>query len=145
MSEINKNASFVAADIVPHIFYQVYGKNQKWMHDDEVVYYSFDAGTYTEEEEEKEVGCSTIAISPAALHTEKNKNIVGSNAVSVTITAGAKLKELYPLAIVVIDGKNYDLAVLDNAIVFNMDQNHRISINWIAGELIETFRVCPNR
>ena len=144
MNEINKNASFVATDIVPHIFYQVYGKNQKWMHDTEVVYYSFDAGTYKESEEEKEIGCSTITISPAIIDREKNK-YVASGAVSVTVTVGEKLKEFYPLAIVTIDGKNYDLAVLNNAIAFNMDVNHRISINWIAGELVETFRICPNR
>lgn len=148
MSEINAKVGWKDSDIVPHVFYQIFGKAQKWMHDDEVVYYSFDAGTYIDDQDqEHEVGTSSISISPAAKESEKNKFNTGArnSAVSVTITAGAKLVDLYPLAIVTIDGVNYDIAKLSSAIVFNMDQDHKISINWVPGELIETFRICPNR
>ena len=146
MSKINKNAAFFDAEIIPHVFYQIYGMKQEWMKDDEVIYYSFDAGTYKDEEsgEIKKVGTSTISVSPAPIDTKKNKYIV-SKPVEVTITVGTKLKELYPYAIVKIDGKEFGLGVLDNTITFNMDNSHRISIEWCPYGLTETFRICPNR
>jgi len=61
--------------------------------------------------------------------------------VTVNLTPSSELKEEYPFAIVKIDGKEFDLAKLENPIEFNMMNNHRISIEWVPGLLVETFRV----
>lgn len=66
------------------------------------------------------------------------------NTLKVIITASSDLKALYPLSHVFIDGKEFDINVLDNPINFVMDGNHRIVIDWTA-ELKEVFRVVVNK
>jgi hypothetical protein len=65
--------------------------------------------------------------------------------VRLEITPSASLKEEYPYAIVVIDGKEYDLGILDNPIRFVMSKDHRVVLDWKHGEVYESFRIVVNR
>ena len=58
---------------------------------------------------------------------------------SITITPDSELKDEYPEGLVVIDGKWFDLKVLDNPITLSAAQPHRIQIVWAPAELVETF------
>lgn len=57
----------------------------------------------------------------------------------VTFTLDETLKEQYPSALVIIDGKWYDLAKLESPVELNVAANHRISIVWSPEILVETF------
>lgn len=65
--------------------------------------------------------------------------------VRLEITPSASLKEEYPFAIVVIDGKEYDLGILDNPIRFVMSKDHRVVLDWSHGQVYESFRIVVNR
>lgn len=71
--------------------------------------------------------------------------LVSSDTITVTITPSNDLKTLYSQALVSIDGKEYTLGVLANPITFHMNRDHRISINWVWNELVETFRIIARR
>lgn len=71
--------------------------------------------------------------------------LVSSDVVEVTITPSADLKKLHPGALVSIDGKEYTLGVLNSPITLYMNRDHRISINWIHNELVETFLIIAKR
>ena len=60
---------------------------------------------------------------------------------SITIVPDATLKAEYPEGLVVIDGKWYDLAALNNPITLSASAPHRIQIVWSVNELVETFVV----
>lgn len=65
--------------------------------------------------------------------------------VRLEITPSASLKDEYPFAIVVIDGKEYDLGILDNPIRFVMSKDHRVVLDWCHGQVYESFRIVVNR
>ena len=65
--------------------------------------------------------------------------------VRLEITPSASLKEEYPFAIVNIDGKEYDLGILDNPIRFVMSKDHRVVLDWRHGQVYESFRIVVNR
>jgi hypothetical protein len=71
--------------------------------------------------------------------------LVSSDTITATITPSNDLKTLHPLALVSIDGKEYTLGVLANPITLHMNRDHRISINWIWNELVETFLIIARR
>lgn len=124
--------------IVPSLFYQVYRINGVWTGDDESLWYSFEPG--------EGIDPSEIVIvdkeDPEKTYTKIEANKYGKTedmeVILVTITPSPQLLELYPEAIVDIDGKFYDISYLNTPIEFYMDKNHRVSIEWAPG-LIETF------
>jgi hypothetical protein len=87
---------------------------------------------------------STITIKKGSDNDYKGE-LVSSDVVEVTITPSADLKTLHPGALVSIDGKEYTLGVLTNPITLYMNRDHRISINWIHNELVETFLIIARR
>ena len=87
---------------------------------------------------------STIKIKKGSDNDYKGE-LVSSDVVEVTITPSADLKKLHPGALVSIDGKEYTLGVLANPITLYMNRDHRISINWIHNELVETFLIIAKR
>lgn len=94
---------------------------------------------YTEETEE------TYADSPITTPYEFNK--YGKEdycaKVLVTLTPNATLKTSYPGAIITINGEEHDINY--NSFRLYMDKDYRISIHWIWGELVETFRIIRNQ
>lgn len=125
-------------DIVPSRLYQAFRVEGPWLGDDESTWYTFDPGLFSGKEGEK----STIVIDPAYENYEANKYGQAKHleVVKVTVTVSKALKATNPNAIVVIDGKNYDLNKLNQALELYMDRDHRISIHW-SEKLVETFRV----
>lgn len=71
--------------------------------------------------------------------------LVSSDTITATITPSNDLKTLHSQALVSIDGKEYTLGVLANPITLHMNRDHRISINWIHNELVETFLIVAKR
>lgn len=85
--------------------------------------------------------------------------------VEVTITPNSTLANNYPGAIVTVNGKEHDLNYLASItsstsgnppvttytvgapkpIILVMDKDYRISINWVWGQVVETFRIICNR
>jgi hypothetical protein len=126
-------------DIVPSPIYQVYRIKGIWSGDDASLWYSFEPGDGIEPSEISIID----AEDPEKTYTkiEANKYGYAEGVVKVQITVSEQLKEAYPAAIVNIDGKEYDLAKLNEPIDFYMNKNHRISIFWNVSELVETFRV----
>lgn len=137
MSEITKiyeDATWgnTGKDIVPSRFYQAFRVEGPYLGgDDEGLWYEFDS-------EDK----STISLEPTYPNYEFNKygKTKLEEEVTVTVTANSTLKGKYPLAIVRIDNKEYDLKVLDNPVKLFMNKDHKISIFW-SSELVESFRV----
>lgn len=136
------NWGLVGKDIVTSRFYQAFRVDGLYQGgDDEGTWYEFDS-------EEK----STISLDPTYPNYEFNKygkveekfneesGINLPQTISVTITANASLKSEHKNAIVKIDNKEYDLAILDNPVKLFMNKDHRISIFWTP-ELVERFRV----
>lgn len=105
---------------IPGKFYQVYYGGRVLI-DDESIYDSFRVNS------EK---VSSIAIKP----------VEGSENIEATVTVNEDLASENPLAHVIIDGKEFDLAVLDKPVVFVMNKNHKISIAW-SESLVESFRI----
>jgi hypothetical protein len=87
---------------------------------------------------------STITIKKGSDNDYKGE-LVSSDVVEVTITPSADLKKLHSGALVSIDGKEYTLGVLNSPITLYMNRDHRISINWIHNELVETFLIIAKR
>ena len=140
-------------------FYQAYVVNGPFQGDDESLYYSFlyPNPDYSEEGEGSEKYIySAATIEPAGGVIDENEIFVNSKTtvdgmsvwadVNVTITAPDALKNAFPYARVEVDGKDYDLSVLDSAIKFDMGElrSHYIKIRW-SKEYVETFRVVANR
>lgn len=121
----------IGKDIVPSRFYQAFMIEGRFQEDDESLYYDFDS---------KDV--SEISLSPEYENYEANKWGVTKlmEELEITITPNATLKSTYPDALVRIDGKEYDLAILDSPVKLLMSKDHRISIVW-APNLVETFRI----
>ena len=121
----------IGKDIVPSRFYQAFMIMGRFQEDDESLYYEFN-------EENK----SEISLSPEYENYEANKWGLtrDQEEIEVTITPNATLKSTYPDALVRIDGKEYDLAILDSAVKLVMNKDHRISIVWAPG-VVETFRI----
>lgn len=122
----------IGKDIIPSRFYQVYKIEGPWLGDDESTWYEFDS-------EEK----SEAVLEPAYPNYDVNKYgpTNSMEVVKVTITPNETLKAEYPKAQVKIDGKFYDLGILDNPVELYMDKDHKISIVWSPAELVESFRV----
>lgn len=118
--------------IVPSRQYQVYRVPGPWLADDESAWYEFDS-------EEK----SEVTIDPEYSNYASNKygKTEYMEVVNVTVTPNETLKTQYPNAQVKIDGKFYDLGILDNPVEFVMSKDHKISIIWSPAELVESFRV----
>ena len=121
---------------IPGKFYQVY-YGGKVMFDDEALYDAFRANS---------TKVSSISIEPAYPNYKYNKYGVASKneEITVTIVANEELKAANPLALVVVDGKTYDLAYLDSAISFVMNKDHKISIHWDEN-LVESFRIVAKK
>ena len=111
-------------DLVVSILCQVYGM-KRFVESDEKVYYRFDP----RDAEDKKIEASTIEV-------EVNEE---TKMIEATVEASEELKELYPGALVSIDGKEYDLKKLDEKVELIPGKSHRISILWVVGELVETF------
>ena len=126
-------------DIIPSPIYQVYRIKGVWTGDDESLWYSFDPGEGIEPSEIVIVDAEDPEKTYSKI--EANKYGYAEGVVKVQITVSEQLAETYPAAIVNIDGKEYDLAKLNEPIDFYMNKNHRISIFWNVSELVETFRV----
>ena len=89
----------------------------------------------------------------------KYGKVNNNTSVIVKITPAADLVKLYPNAIVTINGKEHDLGYLatidasdpenitstPKSIELVMDKDYRISINWVWGSIVETFRIICNR
>lgn len=248
-AEINANASFFDAEIIPNVYYQVYGFDKVFCHDDEGVNYlfnnenkttisiqvvtevektyykvgalEFDTETnpdsapengilvdslstvpdnakvgeiYYTDEVNEEVHTYTAAVVKASLTSTTNEADLVANKGEIYSTSSApkgsvendvfyynvetllpaqetavdpyeynkygkikpntkiyvsltlsSLKNTYTGATITIDGKDYDLGIADNPIVFNMNKDHRIQINWVYGNIVETFRIVCNR
>ena len=121
----------IGKDIVPSRFYQAFQIEGRFQADDESLYYEFD-----------KTNKSSIELSPEYENYEANKWGVTElmEEIEITITPNATLKSTYPDALVKIDGKEYDLAILDEAVSLVMNKDHRISIMWGPG-VVETFRI----
>lgn len=92
--------------------------------------------------------CTNIVVTPnskTTLTLDPSTELKSSDTVVATFTVSGDLEALYPNAIVSIDGKEYTLGVLDSPITFYMNRDHRVSINWICNELVETFRIIARR
>ena len=92
--------------------------------------------------------CTTVTVTPnsrTTLTLDPATELKSSDTVEATFTVSEDLAALYPKAIVSIDGKEYTLGVLDSPITFYMNRDHRISINWIWNELVETFLIIARR
>jgi hypothetical protein len=92
--------------------------------------------------------CTNITVTPnsrTTLTLDPATELKSSDTVVATFTVSGDLETLYPNAIVSIDGKEYTLGVLDSPITFYMNRDHRVSINWVCNELVETFRIIARR
>ncbi len=92
--------------------------------------------------------CTNVTVTPNSrtiLTLDPATELKSSDTVVATFTVSEDLEALYPNAIVSIDGKEYTLGVLDSPITFYMNRDHRVSINWICNELVETFRIIARR
>lgn len=121
----------IGKDIVPSRFYQVYKIEGTWLGDDEGTWYDFNREH------------STISVSPEYLIYETNKIGLTKDMelINITITPNENLVSEFPNAQVRIDYKYYDLGILNNPIELYMDKDHKISIIWSPGELVESFRI----
>lgn len=117
---------------IPGKFNKVYyGGNI--LSDDEGLYNSFHANSEV---------ASSISIEPGYPNYQYNKygKIAKGSSVKVTITPNETLAGKFPLALVKIDDKTFDLARLNTAVDFVMNEDHKISIFW-SEDLVETFRI----
>lgn len=121
----------IGKDIVPSRFYQAFQIEGRFQWDDESLYYAFD-----------NTNASEITLDPEYENYAANKwgTTKLMEEIEITITPNATLKSSYPDALVKIDGKEYDLAILDSAVSLVMNKDHRISIMWGPG-VVETFRI----
>ena len=92
--------------------------------------------------------CTKVTVTPnsrTTLTLNPATELKSSDTVVATFTLSEDLAALYPKALVSIDGKEYTLGVLDSPITFYMNRDHRVSINWVCNELVETFRIIARR
>lgn len=240
--EINQHASFFDAEIIPNVYYQVYGFDKVYCHDDEGANYGFDnenhstikiqvakteatyykvsalsfgtapedaeGGTevddfesvpgnakvgdlfYTVSDEQRTYKIITAALETTTDQTEINNakgqitdttaapagavagdvylyiektwepaepsaaepyeynkyGVITSNSeVKVELTLAQALISEYPTVTVNVDGKDYDKGTGTKTYIFTMSKDHRININWVYGEIVETFRITCNR
>lgn len=240
--EINQHASFFDAEIIPNVYYQVYGFDKVYCHDDEGANYDFnnenhstikiqvakitpkyykvgalsftnapagaEGGTkvsnftsvpenakvgdlfYTVSNEEKTYKIITATLTLTDVQTEINNakgqitdttaapagavkdnvylylektwepaepsaaepyeynkyGVITSNSeVKVELTLAQALISAYPTVTVNVDGKDYDKGNGTKTYIFTMAKDHRININWVYGEIVETFRITCNR
>ena len=127
-------------DLIPAPVYQVYRISGIWTGDDESLWYSFEPGDGLSASEIKIVDLEDDEKEYTVIEVNKYGLVEDKEVVKVTVTASKGLKNLYPNAIVNVDGKLHDLAFLSTPAQFYMDKNHRISIEWAEG-LRETFRI----
>lgn len=122
----------IGKDIIPSRFYQVYKIEGPWLGDDESTWYEFDSENKSE-----------ATLEPVYPNYDGNKYgpTNSMEVVKVTVIPNETLKAEYPGAQVKIDGKFYDLGILDNPIELYMDKDHKISIVWATAELVESFRI----
>lgn len=121
---------------IPGKFYQVYYGGRVLL-DDEGIYDSFRANS-------EKVSTITVKAADSTEYPNYSWNKYGNatymETVEVTITANTDLAKENPLAHVIIDGKEFDLAVLNKPVNFVMNKDHKVSIVW--GEtLVESFRI----
>lgn len=160
-----RSAWVVGEDIVPSVYYQAYAANSAWNSDDESTY-----RVWIEEEpsevDEALVGAASeidLIVNPVEaepgeesaepevrdlLNVTANKwgYAAPGEVAYIQIYPSEDLEEAYPDVIVSIDGKEYaGLAILDNPVLFHMDKDHRIIIDWAHGEVYESFRIVVNR
>lgn len=127
----------VGKNTVSSRYYQVYRVVGPWCADDEMIYYSCPI------DEDK---LTTVEIKDADENTynEKYKNIYGAgNAIAyLTFTPNEEMVTKYGKgAIVAIDGKEWDINVLNSEIKLTMTSCcHRITIKWSA-DIMEAFRI----
>ena len=107
---------------------------------DEIVY-----TITTEEEQEVTTFYKCTAISNDYTTLTGSAVIKPEDVIEVTVTPNSTLKTSHPYALVTVDGDEYTLGYLTNPIILNMNRDHRISINWKPGELVETFRIIATR
>lgn len=147
-SEINANYAW-QTKLVPSVFYQVFGLDNTWFWDDEGLNYVFDPGTKTVEEDNVEVTVpntkSTITVTPEVTNYEFNKYGLLDPDINVNVVLGlsADLLAIYPYPIIKIDGKEYDKG--HTSFSLTMCNDHRISIEWIHNQVVETFRLVARR
>lgn len=158
----------VGEDIVPSVYYQAFSAHSAWNADDESVYKAWIIDGDPSEVEGFAGPAAEIDLianpvttepgddedEPAETNVRELLNI-GANkwgvaapneAVAVEITPNEDLEENYPDVNVIIDGKEYaGLGILSKPVVFNMDKDHRIVIDWAHGEVYESFRIVANR
>jgi len=127
-------------DIVPTAIYQVYRINGGWIEDDESLYYTFEPGEDFEPSEISIVDLEDSSKTYSKIEANKYGTPEYLDVVKVKITVSSSLETAYPGALVVVDGKTYDLPYLENDINFVMSKNHRITIEW-APNLNESFRI----
>ena len=61
--------------------------------------------------------------------------------INITFTPNEELINEYPNALVVVDGKWFDINILKSPISLNAAAKHRISIVWSQKTLVETFLI----
>ncbi len=127
-------------DIVPSAIYQVYRINGGWIEDDESLYYTFELGEDLEPSEISIVDFEDSSKTYSKIEANKYGTPEYMDVVKVRITASSSLAEVYPDALVVVDGKTYDLAYLEKDLKFVMSKDHRVTIEW-APDLKESFRI----
>ena len=75
----------------------------------------------------------------------KYEKVTPGKEILVTLDLDSELKANYPGALITINGKEYTLGYAENPFKLVMDRDYRISINWVWGEVVETFRIICNR
>jgi len=78
---------------------------------------------------------------------EYNKygDIKFNSKVYATVILNSDLLSEYPTVTINVDGKDYGKFTDPKTFTFYMDKDHRIQINWVYGEIVETFRITCNR
>ena len=145
-----KGTQFFDAAIIPTVQYQVYGLDNVWFWDDEGQNYtgvpvenpSANIDLWRPGSLRRSLPTTSDVTTPYEFN--KYQSSYGKMA-RVTITPSQTLKERYPYAVVTINGKEYDLKYLNNPIDLYMDKDYKISINWVWGSVVETFRIICNK
>lgn len=160
-----KSAWIVGEDIIPSIYYQAYSASAAWNSDDESTYKVWiENPTETPEvmagpkDEIDLILSDNSATNPGDEGAEnvKELELVGANKLGFArpgdvavfeITPSASLASTYAESVnVIIDGKEYSgLAILSNPLNFHMDKDHKVVIDWLHGEISESFRIVVNR
>lgn len=163
----DKSAWIVGKDIVPSVYYRAFSAKSAWNADDESTYRIWIDSEETELSE-AEVMSGPIeeielvlsdngATEPGAEGAENVKvlELVGNRfefanpgeVAAVSINPSSDLASIYSDTVnVIVDGKSYSgLGILANPLKFNMDRDHKIVIDWLHGEIYESFRIIVNR